>query len=77
MGEILDRDAAPVFSRWASSSSRMSCCSHALHDVRVLFTITLMTFALAGLALALGTLFRSFETENAAQIPTSFGGWST
>ena len=39
-----------------------------------LFTITLMTFALAGLALALGTMFPQFETENAAQIPTSFGG---
>ena len=39
-----------------------------------LFSITLMTFALAGLALALGTIFPQFETENAAQIPTSFGG---
>lgn len=39
-----------------------------------LFSITLMTFALAGLALALGTVFPQFETENAAQIPTSFGG---
>jgi ABC-2 type transport system permease protein len=39
-----------------------------------LFSITLLTFALAGLALALGTLFPQFETENAAQIPTSFGG---
>jgi ABC-2 type transport system permease protein len=38
------------------------------------FTITLMTFALAGLAIAFGTLFPRFETENAAQIPTSFGG---
>ena len=38
------------------------------------FTITLMTFALAGLALGFGTLFPQFETENAAQIPTSFGG---
>ena len=37
-------------------------------------TITLMTFALAGLALGFGTLFPQFETENAAQIPTSFGG---
>jgi ABC-2 type transport system permease protein len=37
-------------------------------------TITLMTFALAGLALCFGTLFPQFETENAAQIPTSFGG---
>ena len=37
-------------------------------------TITLMTFALAGLAVAFGTLFPQFETENAAQIPTSFGG---
>ncbi|MBX9929543.1 MAG: hypothetical protein K2X99_11570 [Gemmatimonadaceae bacterium] len=37
-------------------------------------TITLMTFALAGMALGFGTLFPQFETENAAQIPTSFGG---
>lgn len=37
-------------------------------------TITLMTFALAGLAIGFGTLFPQFETENAAQIPTSFGG---
>jgi ABC-2 type transport system permease protein len=39
-----------------------------------LFSITLLTFALAGLALVLGTVFPQFETENAAQIPTSFGG---
>ena len=38
------------------------------------FTITLMTFALAGLAIGFGTMFPRFETENAAQIPTSFGG---
>jgi len=38
------------------------------------FTITLMTFALAGLAIGFGTVFPRFETENAAQIPTSFGG---
>jgi ABC-2 type transport system permease protein len=38
------------------------------------FTITLMTFALAGLAIGFGTAFPRFETENAAQIPTSFGG---
>jgi ABC-2 type transport system permease protein len=37
-------------------------------------TIVLMTFALAGMALGFGTLFPQFETENAAQIPTSFGG---
>jgi ABC-2 type transport system permease protein len=37
-------------------------------------TITMLTFALAGLALGLGTMFPQFETENAAQIPTSFGG---
>jgi ABC-2 type transport system permease protein len=37
-------------------------------------TITLMTFGLAGLAMGFGTLFPQFETENAAQIPTSFGG---
>jgi len=37
-------------------------------------TITMMTLALCGLALGFGTLFPQFETENAAQIPTSFGG---
>jgi ABC-2 type transport system permease protein len=39
-----------------------------------IFSITLMTFGLAGLAMGFGTLFPQFETENAAQIPTSFGG---
>ncbi|MEO7104018.1 MAG: hypothetical protein ABI311_11580 [Gemmatimonadaceae bacterium] len=37
-------------------------------------TITLLTFAIAGLAIGTGTIFPQFETENAAQIPTSFGG---
>jgi ABC-2 type transport system permease protein len=37
-------------------------------------TISLMTLALCGMALGFGTLFPQFETENAAQIPTSFGG---
>ncbi len=37
-------------------------------------SITLMTFALAGMAMGFGTMFPQFETENAAQIPTSFGG---
>jgi ABC-2 type transport system permease protein len=37
-------------------------------------TIALMTLAIAGLAIGFGTMFPQFETENAAQIPTSFGG---
>ena len=37
-------------------------------------TITFMTLALCSMALGFGTLFPQFETENAAQIPTSFGG---
>src|SRR6478672_6124504 len=37
-------------------------------------TIAMMTIALCGMALGFGTLFPQFETENAAQIPTSFGG---
>ncbi len=37
-------------------------------------TMTLMTFALCGMALGFGTMFPQYETENAAQIPTSFGG---
>ncbi|MDQ6828158.1 MAG: hypothetical protein M3081_04770 [Gemmatimonadota bacterium] len=38
------------------------------------FSIAFMTFAIAGLALGFGALFPQYETENAAQIPTSFGG---
>jgi ABC-2 type transport system permease protein len=39
-----------------------------------IFSVTLITFAVAGMALGLGTVFPQYETENAAQIPTSFGG---
>lgn len=37
-------------------------------------TITMYTLAASALALGLGALFPQFGTENAAQIPTSFGG---
>jgi ABC-2 type transport system permease protein len=37
-------------------------------------TIVLMTFAIAAMALGFGALFPRFDTENAAEIPTSFGG---
>jgi ABC-2 type transport system permease protein len=37
-------------------------------------TIVLLTFALSALALGYGALFPRFDTENAAQIPTGFGG---
>ena len=37
-------------------------------------TMILLTFAISALALGFGTLYPQFETENAAQIPTSFGG---
>jgi ABC-2 type transport system permease protein len=39
-----------------------------------LLTITMMTFGIAGLAVGFGTMYPRFDTENAAQIPTSFGG---
>jgi ABC-2 type transport system permease protein len=39
-----------------------------------LATIAGLTFAIAALALGFGALYPQFETENAAQIPTSFGG---
>jgi ABC-2 type transport system permease protein len=39
-----------------------------------IYTITLLTLAIASMALCFGTLFPQFDTENAAQIPTSFGG---
>lgn len=37
-------------------------------------TIAAITFALSALALAFGTVYPQFETENTAQISTSFGG---
>lgn len=39
-----------------------------------IFSIVFLTFAVSGLALGFGTFFPQFESENAAQIPTSFGG---
>jgi len=39
-----------------------------------LVTIFALTLAIAALALGYGALYPQFETENAAQIPTSFGG---
>src|SRR6267143_1030647 len=39
-----------------------------------LATMAGLTLAISALALAFGTLYPQFETENAAQIPTSFGG---
>ncbi len=37
-------------------------------------TILLLTLAIAALALGYGAVYPQFDTENAAQIPTSFGG---
>jgi ABC-2 type transport system permease protein len=37
-------------------------------------TIFLLTLAISAMALAFGALYPQFDTENAAQIPTSFGG---
>src|SRR2546426_5071488 len=39
-----------------------------------LATIFALTLAIAAMALGFGALYPQFETENAAQIPTSFGG---
>ena len=39
-----------------------------------LVTITVMTFAIAAMALGFGALFPRFDTQNAADIPTGFGG---
>ena len=37
-------------------------------------TVVFLTLGIAGLAIGFGTAYPQFETENAAQIPTSFGG---
>jgi ABC-2 type transport system permease protein len=39
-----------------------------------LSTIVLYTLAASAMALAMGVFYPQFETENAAQIPTSLGG---
>jgi ABC-2 type transport system permease protein len=39
-----------------------------------LVSIAALVFPLAGLALGYGTFYPQFDSENAAQIPTSFGG---
>jgi ABC-2 type transport system permease protein len=39
-----------------------------------LISITVMTFAIASLALGFGAMFPRFETENSAEISTGFGG---
>ena len=39
-----------------------------------LSTMVLFTLAISGMALGFGALFPQFDSENAAQIPTSFGG---
>ncbi|HRP09387.1 MAG TPA: hypothetical protein PLL69_12960, partial [Gemmatimonadales bacterium] len=39
-----------------------------------LATVTAFTLSVGGLALGIGTLYPQYDTENAAQIPTSFGG---
>ena len=38
-----------------------------------LISVVLLTLGIAGLAVGFGTAYPQFETENAAQIPTSFG----
>src|SRR6185436_11243526 len=44
--------------------------------IMILTTVTMVgvTFALTALALGFGALYPNFETENVAEIPTSFGG---
>jgi ABC-2 type transport system permease protein len=44
--------------------------------ILILTTVTMIgiTFALCALALGFGALYPNFDTENAAEIPTSFGG---
>src|SRR5690606_33338917 len=44
--------------------------------ILTLTTLTMvgMTFALTALALGLGALYPKYDTENVAEIPTSFGG---
>jgi ABC-2 type transport system permease protein len=42
--------------------------------VLAVVTIVVVTFAISALALGFGAMFPKFNTENAADIPTGFGG---
>lgn len=46
----------------------------AFMNVLSLTTVVLITFALTAMALAFGAVYPRFNAENAAEIPTSFGG---
>jgi ABC-2 type transport system permease protein len=56
-----------VFTNWLLHAS-------AFMMVVAVGTIVLYTLAASSLALSFGTLYPQFGSENAAQIPTSFGG---
>jgi ABC-2 type transport system permease protein len=59
--------AITVFTNWLLHAS-------AFMMVVAVGTILLYTLAASALALSFGALYPQFGTENAAQIPTSFGG---
>ena len=59
--------AITVFTNWLLHASQFMMAV-------AIGTIVLYTMAASALALSFGALYPQFETENAAQIPTSFGG---
>jgi ABC-2 type transport system permease protein len=59
--------AITVFTNWLLHAS-------AFMTMVAIMTIVLYTMAASSLALSFGALYPQFGTENAAQIPTSFGG---
>jgi ABC-2 type transport system permease protein len=59
--------AITVFTNWLLHAS-------AFMTMVAIMTIVLYTMAASSLALSFGALYPQFGSENAAQIPTSFGG---
>src|SRR5690606_35892153 len=58
------------------STSLCATYTLSLHDALPISvsTIIVMTFTISAMAIGFGAMFPKFDTENPAEIPTSFGG---
>ena len=74
--QVLDRGRCRCWCwPWSSPSSRTRCSRRPAFMMVVSMATTIgFTVAASAMALAMGVFYPQFETENAAQIPTSFGG---
>ena len=74
--EVLGGDRPPASGGRSPSSSSPTWILEVSPFIFALSTATMVvaTFALTAMALGFGALFPNYETDNVAEIPTSFGG---